>query len=44
VDGPEFDGQLVDFDELSARLTAFKDQESLSYEEFKKSHVCNCSK
>jgi len=44
VDGPEFDGHLVDFDGLSARLTAFKDQERLSYEEFKKSHVCTCSK
>ena len=38
VDGPEFDGQLVDFDELAARLTAYKDQERLSFEEFKKSH------
>jgi ferredoxin--NADP+ reductase len=27
VDGPEFDGHQVDFDELSARLTAFVDQE-----------------
>ncbi len=44
VDGPEFDGHLVDFDGLAARLTAFKDQERLSYEEFKKSHVCQCSK
>ena len=44
VDGPEFDGQLVDFDELAARLTAYKDQERLSYEEFKKSHVCTCSR
>ena len=44
VDGPEFDGHAVDFTELAARLTSFKDQERLSYEEFKKSHVCNCSK
>jgi ferredoxin/flavodoxin---NADP+ reductase len=44
VDGPEFDGQQVDFDELSARLTAYKDQERLSYEEYKKSHVCTCSR
>jgi len=44
VDGPEFDGQLVDFDELAARLTAYKDQERLSFEEFKKSHVCTCSR
>lgn len=44
VDGPEFDGQLVDFDELAARLTAYKDQERLSFEEFKKNHVCSCSR
>jgi ferredoxin--NADP+ reductase len=44
VDGPEFDGQLVDFDELASRLTAYKDQERLSLEEFKKSHVCTCSR
>ena len=44
VDGPEFDGHLVDFDGLAARLTSFKEQERISYEEFKKSHVCQCSK
>ena len=44
VDGPEFDGHQVDFAGLSARLTSFKEQERLSYEEFKKSHVCQCSK
>lgn len=44
VDGPEFDGQLVDFDQLAARLGAYKDQERLSYEEFKKNHVCQCSR
>uniref|UniRef100_A0A7C3WJB2 Sulfide/dihydroorotate dehydrogenase-like FAD/NAD-binding protein n=1 Tax=Fundidesulfovibrio putealis TaxID=270496 RepID=A0A7C3WJB2_9BACT len=44
VDGPEFDGQQVDFRELSSRLSAFKAMERISYEEFKKSHVCNCSR
>jgi len=44
VDGPEFDGHLVDFDGLAARLTSFKEQERISYEEFKKSHACQCSK
>jgi ferredoxin--NADP+ reductase len=44
VDGPEFDGHLVDFAGLSARLTSFKEQERVSYEELKKSHVCQCSK
>jgi len=43
VDGPEFDGQLVDYRELAHRLGAFKPQEQRSYEEFKKSHVCKCS-
>jgi len=43
VDGPEFDGQEVDFNELASRLRAFKTMEQLSYEEFKKSHVCRCT-
>jgi ferredoxin/flavodoxin---NADP+ reductase len=43
VDGPEFDGQQVDYRELAQRLGAFKPQEQLSYEEFKKSHVCKCT-
>ena len=43
VDGPEFDGQLVDFKELGSRLSAFKAMEQKSYEEFKKNHVCRCS-
>ena len=38
VDGPEFDGHKVDFGELRQRLTAFKPQEALSYEEYKKHH------
>ncbi|TVM16263.1 sulfide/dihydroorotate dehydrogenase-like FAD/NAD-binding protein [Oceanidesulfovibrio indonesiensis] len=38
VDGPEFDGLQVDFNELNKRLTAFKPQEAISYEEWKKSH------
>jgi len=28
VDGPEFDGHLVDFDELGARLRAYREQET----------------
>lgn len=39
VDGPEFDASLVDFDELMARLGAFRDQEKLSMELFKKSRA-----
>ncbi len=38
VDGPEFDGQLVDFKELRQRLGTFKDQETHANEE------CNCMK
>jgi len=36
VDGPEFDGQLVDFAELRSRLGAFRDQELISKEQ------CTC--
>ena len=32
VDGPEFDGHQVDFDELSARLDQYKDKEKLAME------------
>lgn len=38
VHGPEFDGHRVDFGELRNRLAAFKSQERISYEEFRKSH------
>ncbi len=41
VDGPEFDGHLVDFAELSARLCAFKPQEQASHEQFKCRCKCN---
>ncbi|MFC1534068.1 sulfide/dihydroorotate dehydrogenase-like FAD/NAD-binding protein [Thermodesulfobacteriota bacterium] len=34
VDGPEFDGHQVDFDELMQRLEAYKDQESTAMEKF----------
>jgi ferredoxin--NADP+ reductase len=40
VDGPEFDGHLVDFKELSTRLSTYKDMESESYERFKAAHKC----
>ncbi len=32
VDGPEFDGHQVDFDELMARLSAYKEEEAISDE------------
>jgi len=34
VDGPEFDGHKVDFDELSQRLEAYKEQEQRAYEKY----------
>ena len=36
VDGPEFDGHLVDFDELMARLTTYNDHETKAV----KKHKC----
>jgi len=38
VDGPEFDGHKVDFDELRRRLGTFVPQEKLSFEK----HRCSC--
>jgi homotetrameric NADPH-dependent glutamate synthase len=39
VDGPDFDGHLVDFKELHARQKRFKTQEQQANEDF--AHVCN---
>jgi ferredoxin--NADP+ reductase len=36
VDGPEFDGHLVDFDLLAMRLGAYKDEEGESFELFER--------
>ncbi|MCD6560587.1 MAG: sulfide/dihydroorotate dehydrogenase-like FAD/NAD-binding protein [Deltaproteobacteria bacterium] len=35
VDGPEFEGHEVDFDELMQRLQAYKEEEAIAYEQFK---------
>ncbi len=35
VDGPEFDGHQVDFENLAVRLSAYKDEEALSWERFR---------
>jgi NAD(P)H-flavin reductase len=40
VDGPEFDGHLVDWNELSARLALFKNEEKTALE---KNHKCRIS-
>lgn len=42
VDGPEFDGHQVDFDELAQRLDAYRDEEKRAHEKFM--HECNLSK
>ena len=39
VDGPEFDGHAVDWDQMLARMAAFKPQEMAA-----KGHVCNLMK
>jgi len=40
VDGPEFDGHLIDFDEISKRQTAYRDQEKASLERWTKHGNC----
>ncbi|WP_147819094.1 sulfide/dihydroorotate dehydrogenase-like FAD/NAD-binding protein [Salidesulfovibrio onnuriiensis] len=42
VDGPEFDGQQVDFAELKSRLWQFRDQEQKSMDGFKQEGGCRC--
>jgi ferredoxin/flavodoxin---NADP+ reductase len=46
VDGPEFDGHQVDFDELNLRLRSYLTEERVSYEQFKSGqpHQCSCGK
>ena len=34
VDGPEFDGHEVDFEDLTMRLTAYREQEKRSYDQY----------
>jgi ferredoxin--NADP+ reductase len=40
VDGPEFDGHLVNFDQMMRRMTAFKDLEKKAMDQYQK-HRCN---
>ncbi len=42
VDGPEFDGALVDFDELMARDKRFAKEEKTALDVFKEKHNCKC--
>ena len=39
VDGPEFDGHLVNFDLMMKRQAAYKNQEKIAYEQYKE-HRC----
>ena len=40
VDGPEFDGLLVDFDELMKRQSYLRSYEKDSLDQFDKGHQC----
>jgi ferredoxin/flavodoxin---NADP+ reductase len=40
VDGPDFDGHLVDFDLLTKRLAAYKTQERDSFHRFLEAPGC----
>jgi ferredoxin--NADP+ reductase len=44
VDGPEFDGHEVDFEELNLRLRSYLPEEKVSYDQFKtgQGHACSC--
>jgi ferredoxin--NADP+ reductase len=46
VDGPEFDGHLVDWQELSSRLNLFKEYEKISLDKLNKitEEKCGCSR
>jgi len=44
VDGPDFDGHQVDFEEAMRRSKMYLDQEKAAVEEYKKSHECNLLK
>lgn len=45
VDGPEFDGHQVDFDEMARRAIIYKSQEQLARERYldRINHRCSCS-
>ena len=43
VDGPEFDGHSVDFEELIGRQATYKDRESQDLNNYEKKHTCKLS-
>jgi len=42
TDGPEFDGQLVDWDEFMNRINRYKDEEQQSWHHLKEHGKCHC--
>ena len=44
VDGPDFDGHEVDFDELIDRLTTYRDQEKIAWDRLHGGHECRLAK
>ncbi len=44
VDGPEFDAHQVDFDELTDRLTTYREQEKAAWQRLGKEHECKLDK
>ena len=45
TDGPEFDGQLVDWEEFSNRLIRYKESENKSWDKYKVyQHECKCGR
>lgn len=39
IDGPEFDGSLVDWDEMLCRMGTFREEEKLAYERYKQASI-----
>ncbi len=42
TDGPEFDGQLVDWNEFMHRVYRYKEEEKESWQDFKNKNECRC--
>ena len=42
VDGPEFDGHEVDFDQLASRLAFYKEQEAVARDKYQEERKCSC--
>ena len=42
TDGPEFDGQLVDWDEFMNRIKRYRSEETTSWDKYKHNKTCRC--